>query len=176
MIALDLRLDGPVETSSLMAGWGHAPDEHRARPSGGDRLRFSSGRPDSAVSTAAICGASPSTSFVAPLLAPRAVGEAVVHLVRQPTTILITILLAWGVIHRYAQPAAEADEATGDGTCQSVEGVHARPTARRHRAGRSPRSPARSLAVGCGASRRSAPSPDRPRSHRWAVGVGVCDQ
>ena len=42
-----------------------------------------------------------------------------------PTTILITILLAWGVIHRYAQPVPEADEATGDGTRQSVEGVHA---------------------------------------------------
>jgi hypothetical protein len=30
-----------------------------------------------------------------------------------PTTILITILLACGVIHRYAKPAAQADEVTG---------------------------------------------------------------
>jgi len=41
-----------------------------------------------------------------------------------PSTILITILLAWGAIHRYAKPAAEVDEVTGDATQQLTEAVH----------------------------------------------------
>jgi hypothetical protein len=42
-----------------------------------------------------------------------------------PTTILITILLAWGVLHRYAKPAAESDEVTGDATPQPAVAVQA---------------------------------------------------
>lgn len=42
-----------------------------------------------------------------------------------PTTILITILLAWGVIHRYAKPVAQADEVSRYTTHQPAGAVQA---------------------------------------------------
>jgi hypothetical protein len=42
-----------------------------------------------------------------------------------PTTILITILLAWGTIHHCAKPARQADEVTRVATPQPAEAVQA---------------------------------------------------